>query len=136
VLGLLSDLSIPADIRDERNSGRPLDVNFVGALLSGQQAAARALLAHDTGVLAATTAFGKIVLAAWLIAKRRVNTLILVHRRQLLDQSVDRMSTFLNLPHKEIGRIGGGRNKATGILDVAIIQSLVRKGVVDERASD
>ena len=91
---------------------------------------------HDTGVLAATTAFGKTVVAAWLIAQRGVNTLVLVHRRQLLDQWIERLSTFLGLPAKSIGRIGGGRNRPTGLLDVAVIQSLVRKGVVDDRVAD
>ena len=74
-----------------------------------QVIAAKAMMAHDTGVLAATTAFGKTVLAAWLIAQRGVNTLVLVHRQQLLDQWVERLSTFLGLSVKEIGQIGGGR---------------------------
>ena len=60
-----------------------------------KQAAAQAMLAHDTGVLSATTAFGKTVVAAWLIAQRGVNTLVLVHRRQLLEQWVERLSAFL-----------------------------------------
>jgi superfamily II DNA or RNA helicase len=55
---------------------------------------------------------------------------VLVHRRQLLDQWVQRLSTFLEVPAKSIGRIGGGRHKPTGLIDVAVIQSLVRKGVV------
>jgi superfamily II DNA or RNA helicase len=88
------------------------------------------MLKHDTGVLSATTAFGKTVVAAWLIAHRAVNTLVLVHRRQLLDQWVERLATFLDLPIKSIGRIGGGRNAPNGLLDVAVIQSLVRGGVV------
>ena len=92
---------------------------FHGELRPEQKAAADAMLAHDTGVLAATTAFGKTVVAAWLIAQRGVNTLVLVHRRQLLDQWVERLSTFLGLPAKAIGRIGGGRSRPTGMLDVA-----------------
>jgi superfamily II DNA or RNA helicase len=88
------------------------------------------MLAHDTGVLSATTAFGKTVIAAWLIAQRGVNTLVLVHRRQLLEQWVERLSALLDLPPKSVGRMGGGRRKPTGSLDVAVIQSLVRKGVV------
>jgi len=83
-------------------------------------------------VLSATTAFGKTVVAAWLIAKRGVNTLVLVHRRQLVDQWIERLSTFLGLSKKEIGQIGGGKTRATGKLDVAVIQSLVRKGVVKD----
>ena len=86
-------------------------------------------------MLAATTAFGKTVVAAWLIAQRGVNTLVLVHRRQLLDQWIERLSTFLGLPGEVDWRIGGGRNRPTGLLDVAVIQSLVRKGVVDDRVA-
>ena len=89
-----------------------LDVAFHGELRPEQKTAARAMLAHDTGVLAATTAFGKTVVAAWLIAERGVNTLVLVHRRQLLEQWVERLSAFLGLPPKAIGRIGGGREEA------------------------
>jgi superfamily II DNA or RNA helicase len=107
-------------------------VSFQGELRPEQQTAANAMLTHDTGVLAATTAFGKTVVAAWLVAQRRVNTLILVHRRQLLDQWIERLSAFLGMPAKTIGRIGGGRSRPTGLLDVAVIQSLVRKGVVND----
>jgi len=129
---LLSGLKIKAVVRDERCEGKPLEVSFNGELRPEQKAAAEALIAHDIGVLSATTAFGKTVVAAWLIAERGVNTLVLVHRRQLLEQWAERLSTFLGLPAKAIGRIGGGRKKPTGMLDVAVIQSLVRKGVVDD----
>ena len=61
-----------------------------------------------------------------------LDTLILVHRKQLQEQWIERLSTFLDLPVKMIGRIGGGRKKPKGLLDVALIQSLVRKGVVDD----
>ena len=91
---------------------------------------------HDTGVLAATTAFGKTVIGAWLIAQRGVTTLVLVHRRQLLDQWIERLSTFLGMPAKAIGRIGGGRSRPTGMLDVGVMQSLVRKSAVDDRVAE
>jgi superfamily II DNA or RNA helicase/very-short-patch-repair endonuclease len=133
---LLSDLDIGADVRDERYAGKPLEVTFQGELRPEQKAAADAMLAHDTGVLSATTAFGKTVVAAWLIAQRGVNTLVLVHRRQLLEQWVERLSTFLGLSSKAIGQIGGGRKKPTGSLDVAVIQSLVRKGNVSDQVAE
>ncbi len=129
----LAAQSIRAVLRDERCGGVPLVASFHGELRPGQQVAAKAMLAHETGVLAATTAFGKTVLAAWLIAQRGVNCLVLVHRQQLLEQWIERLSAFLNLPAKSIGRLGGGRKKLTGALDVALIQSFVRKGVVDDR---
>lgn len=136
VRDLLSGLKVAFSIRDERTTGKPLNLTFQGELRPAQKTAAAAMVAQDTGVLSATTAFGKTVVAAWLIAQRGVNTLILVHRRQLMEQWIERLSTFLNLPPKEIGRIGGGRKKPMGSLDVALIQSLVRKGVVDDRVGD
>lgn len=136
VLRTLGDLGIGATIRDERCAGRPLSVTFQGQLRPEQKAAASALLTHDTGVLAATTAFGKTVIGAWLIAERRVSTLVLVHRRQLLDQWVERLAMFLGLSADAIGRIGGGRRRPSGLIDVAVIQSLVRKGVVDDSVAD
>ena len=132
VCALLKSLKIMPVIRDERNSGRLLGMTFHGQLRPEQQLAAEKMLAHDTGVLAATTAFGKTVLAAWLIAQRNVNTLVLVHRRQLQAQWIERLSTFLGVPPKKIGQISGGRKKPTGHLDVAVIQSLVRKGIVND----
>jgi superfamily II DNA or RNA helicase/very-short-patch-repair endonuclease len=136
LLRLLSELNIESVVRDERNPGRPLAVSFHGQLRHTQQLAADALAAHDTGVLAATTAFGKTVVAAWLIARRGVSTLILVHRLQLMEQWMERLSTFLGLSIRDIGRIGGGRSRPNGTLDVALIQSLVRKGVVNDRVGE
>lgn len=129
----LSDLGVRTVLRDERHTGGALEATFRGELRPDQQAAADAMLCHDTGVLAATTAFGKTVVAAWLIARRGVSAIVLVHRRQLLDQWIERLAEFLGLPAKEIGRIGGGRSRPNGVLDVAVLQSLVRKGVVDDR---
>ena len=132
LLQTLSGLNIKTVVRDQRNPGQPLTATFQGELRPEQIVAAQAMLAQDTGVLAATTAFGKTVVAAWLIAKRGVNTLVLVHRRQLQQQWIERLSTFLGMPVRVIGRIGGGRNKPTGLLDVGVTQSLVRSGVVDD----
>ena len=133
---MLIELGVRIVIRDERHDGSPLDAKFHGELRQEQKTAADAILRHDTGVLAATTAFGKTVVAAWLIAQRGLNALVLVHRRQLLDQWVERLSTFLDIPAKSIGRIGGGRNRPTGRIDVGIIQSLVRKGEVADLVAD
>ena len=132
LLQTLSALNIKPVMHDQRNPGEPLNVTFQGELRPEQSGAAQAMLAQDMGVLAATTAFGKTVVAAWLIAQRGVNALVLVHRRQLQQQWVDRLSSFLGLPVRAIGQIGGGRKKPTGLLDVAVIQSLVRNGVVED----
>jgi superfamily II DNA or RNA helicase len=117
-------------IEDERSAGKPIDVVFSGTLREQQADAVTRMMKHDEGVLCAGTAFGKTVAAAFLIAARRTNTLVLVHRAQLLDQWRERLAAFLNLPVDSIGHLSGTRKKITGMIDVANIQSLYRKGEV------
>jgi len=136
LLRLLADVGVKAKLRDERQQGRPLETQFLGELTAEQKKAAAALLKHETGVLAATTAFGKTVVAANMIAARGRNTLVLVHRRQLLEQWVARLQAFLDIPANEIGVIYGGKKKPTGIIDIALMQSLVREGVVSDLVAD
>jgi len=134
--GLLDGAGIAAELRDERQQGRPIGTRFLGDLTPEQEDAAAALLPHETGVLAATTAFGKTVIAAKMIAARDRNTLVLVHRRQLLDQWVARLQAFLDIPADKLGVIHGGKRKPTGHVDVALMQSLIRKGVVSDLVAD
>jgi superfamily II DNA or RNA helicase len=128
----LDGLGIKASLRDERQYGSSIGVTFCGELRPEQRQATEALLKHETGVLAATTAFGKTVIAANMIAARGCNTLVLVHRRQLLDQWVARLSAFLDVPAGAIGVVHGGKKKPTGIIDIALMQSLVRQGEVSD----
>ncbi len=130
VLNLFKSLNVQVTLTDQRFYGTPIDVQFNGVLRTEQQHAANALLKNETGVLAASTAFGKTVVAAYLIAQRQVNTLVVVHRRQLLDQWVQALSQFLGVDQKEIGQIGESKHKATGKIDVAMVQSLYQKGAV------
>jgi superfamily II DNA or RNA helicase/very-short-patch-repair endonuclease len=132
VLELLKMLKVELKVRDERFVGKRHELVFAGALRPDQEQAGAAMLGYEFGILSATTAFGKTVLAAWLIAQRGVNALILVHRQQLMEQWVERLGQFLGLKACEIGRWGGGKKKLPGNIDVALIQSLVRKGVVSD----
>jgi superfamily II DNA or RNA helicase len=133
---LLTELTIHPEIRDEHVSGNPLAVSFQGTLRPEQQLAADQMVQHDIGVLSTSTAFGKTVIGAWLIAQRKVNTLVIVHRRPLMDQWIESLQTFLGLEKKEIGQIGNGKHKPTGNIDVAMIQSLVDKGSVKDLVGD
>jgi hypothetical protein len=103
VRNLLASLGIAVTIEDCRTTGAPIPFAFTGALRLSQEPAIAALLPHDTGVLAATTAFGKTVLAIRMMAERGLNTLILVHRRQLMDQWIERLTAFSSLPRDAIG---------------------------------
>jgi len=132
VVALLHNHDSEIVMEDERNHGLHADVEFHGRLRDEQQTAVSELSKHDIGTLSATTAFGKTVVGAWMIAVRATNTLILVHRTQLMEQWRERLSEFLNIPTNDIGMIGGGRSNRTGRMDVALIQSLyVNKEVKD-----
>jgi superfamily II DNA or RNA helicase len=132
VFDLFESHRIAVEVIDHRFSGVPIKVDFHGDRRTGQTQAAKALAACDDGILCAPTAFGKTAVAANLIAIRKVNTLVLVHRRQLMDQWRERLALFLGLATKAIGQIGGGKNTQTAQLDVAVIQSLIRKGEVKD----
>ncbi len=134
VLEMLHSLGIHPQIIDKRYAGNMVQTLFQGDLTSLQKQAAESLLKDDCGVLCATTAFGKTVVGAWLIAKRQTNTLILVHRRQLMDQWHERLKNFLDLT--SIGRVGGGKDQRTGLVDIAMLQSLNRKGEVQDKVAD
>ncbi|KUK64104.1 MAG: Type III restriction protein res subunit [Desulfofundulus kuznetsovii] len=147
VCELLEDNGVRIQFNDETNKGRKLDVRFKGDLRGEQQQAADALLAHNNGILSAATAFGKTVIGARLIADCKVNTLILVHRTNLLSQWIERMNEFLIINEEPvieltpkrrkrkksiIGQIGGGKNNPGEIIDVAVMQSLVSGDEVKE----
>lgn len=129
---LLKEHRVRVGVRDERYEGTRIDVTFRGSLRQDQEEAIQEVMRHDDGVLCAPTAFGKTVVAAKLIAERRVNALVLVHRQNLLEQWRARLAMFLDLSEKAIGQVAGGRDARTGKLDVALLQSLHRKGEVKD----
>lgn len=130
-LNLLRNNGIAVDLLDERFGGKPIEVSFVGNLRLDQESAVSGMLHHDTGVLCAPTAFGKTVTAAAMIARRGVNTLVLVHRTELLKQWQERLQAFLGVGKGIVGTIGGGKAKPTGKIDIAVMQSVSRQGEVN-----
>lgn len=139
--------NIDINIIDKMNAGRKIDVEFRGKLHPEQEIAKNALINKNCGILSASTAFGKTVVGASLIAERKVNTLILVHRTNLLKQWIERLNEFLIINEEPpieytpkgrkrkksvIGQIGSAKNNLSGIVDVAVMQSLVSKGEVKE----
>ncbi len=151
----LERLGIETRTIDKTNPGRKIDVEFRGRPRDEQRLALQQMLAHDTGILCGTTAFGKTVVAIKLIAERKVNTLVLVDKTSLLTQWKDKLSEFLvvNEPVPEsgvpdgkrrrkgkksdvVGLLGGGGNTLGGIVDVAVMQSISRKGKVKDFVKD
>jgi len=136
IQALFESIGVKIQIMDERHKGQVIEAHFTGSLRSEQEKIASVLINFENGILSAPTAFGKTVLAAWFIAARKVNTLVLVHRQQLLDQWRDRLAFFLDIPLREIGQIGGGKEQPSGIIDVGILQSLNRKGIVKDLVAE
>jgi superfamily II DNA or RNA helicase len=121
---LLKECNIEPRIDDKRVIGKKLvALKPLLTLRQNQQLAVKEMTKHETGTLHAPTAFGKTVTAIGMIVKRKVNTLILVHSRQLLDQWQERLRAFM--PEIEIGVIAGGKKKPTGVIDIATYQSLI-----------
>lgn len=129
---LLRDYGVAVEVEDQRVAGEPASFSFQGQLTSVQQAAVDALCAHDIGILVAPPGVGKTVVGTFLVAARGRSTLILVHRQPLLDQWLAQLSLFLGIEQKQIGQIGAGKKTGNGLLDVAMIQSLVRKDSVQD----
>ena len=129
---MLREYGVTLHIEDEREGGKAVDFTFQGALTPLQEQAVKEMLAHDIGMFVAPPGIGKTVVGTYLVATRKASTLILVHRKPLLDQWVGQLALFLGLEPKDIGQIGAGNVKPNGYLDVAMVQSLVRRGSVSD----
>ncbi|MBI4596494.1 MAG: DEAD/DEAH box helicase family protein [Candidatus Tectomicrobia bacterium] len=127
----VNDISL--NVQEERFAGNKVDLGFQGELTEVQREVSKDLLNYETGVCVAPPGLGKTVIGIQMIAARAVNTLVLVHRKPLLEQWRAQISAFLGLGHDEIGQIGGGKDKATNVIDVAMLQSLNKKEGVDPR---
>jgi superfamily II DNA or RNA helicase len=140
----LENLLLPSGLQDDasalvadagsklevvRNSPDPETVHFDPTiqLRPEQSAALEELLPHDRGVLVAPPGAGKTVIACAFVSHHRQPTLVIVDRKPLVEQWRERLSTDLGLDPKEIGQFGGGKTKLTGVVDIAMIQSLARR---------
>lgn len=119
-------------IKDKREKGIETEYNFIGKLNKKQENAMNELITHETGVLCATTGFGKTVIGANIISKLKTNTLVIVNRNNLLEQWKERLSYFLDTNKKEIGQCGASKEKLNGKLDVASFQALFKKDNIEE----
>ena len=148
----LADAKIPCDIVDKRQEGRAIDVAFNGELYPEQAVAAERLLSHDMGMLAAATAFGKTVIGANLIARRKVNTLVLVHTVEIMNNWGRDLERFLTINEElptyttpkgrtkqrdsVIGTFSSQKRAATGIIDIAMIGSLGKEDDISPMVRD
>ena len=151
ILSFLNDNNVKYSITDETSHGKKISVTFTGKEREEQTDAINALLTYSNGVLHATTAFGKTVTAAAIIARKKVNTLILVHSKALLTQWHERLTEFLDIDFKEteepkkrgrkkvfspIGCLDSTCNTLHGVIDIALIQSCLDENGVKPFVQD
>lgn len=129
--GLLAEIRQVAEnagsklsVTDQRSTHEPLSFQFRGTLTPAQEKAVQKVLAHEMGVLVAPPGAGKTVMGCYVVAKRNLPTLILAHRKPILEQWRIQLSSLLGLTSREIGQEGAGRSRLSGIVDLAMIQSL------------
>ena len=145
VTTMLESLGVAYEMIDETNHGKPVAVAFKGKERDEQLDAINSLMPYTNGVLAATTAFGKTVTAAALIARKKVSTLVLVHSKALLLQWHERLTDFLEIEFAEpatsrkrgrkkvfspIGCLDSTSNTLHGVIDIALMQSCFENGEV------
>jgi superfamily II DNA or RNA helicase len=119
-------LDIDYTVEDRRRSLPPVDYAFSGQLRPFQQQAVQHMLRKEFGTLNSPTGSGKTVMALYILAQRKQPALIIVHTADLARQWSERIESFLNIPVKEIGRIGGGKKKIGEKITVALVQSLYK----------
>lgn len=125
--GIVADAGSELVITDRCANAPSLTTALLATLTPEQATASADLTKDDLGMLVAPPGSGKTVVGCAHIARHQVPTLVIVDRKPLMEQWRDRLVTHLDLNPKQIGQLGGGRAKATGVVDVAMIQSLARR---------
>ena len=119
-------------VTETRPDPEPHQFPFSADLGVEQGRAVDVLAAQQLGMLVAPPGAGKTVIACALIARHAVPTLILVDRKPLLDQWQARLLEFLGVT---AGQVGGGKDRRTGVLDVATLQTLAKRTDLAELTS-
>ena len=144
--------SIEIHYEDKRCAGRKINVKFTGQLRDNQEIAINKLSKYDNGILNAATAFGKTVACSKLIAEKKVSTLILLESSSLIEQWENTFNKFLDIDEElpeyrtqkgrikkrdsVIGIIQGSKDTSTGIIDIAMAGSLIKKGEPHRRLKE
>ena len=128
----LKEHSIKHKIKDERIKLKSLKLKSSLKLFDYQVKAFKNIMLSDNGILVAPPGSGKTIIGVELIAKIQQPALILVHKKQIFNQWVERIENFLGIPKKEIGQICSNKRRIGDQVTVAMIQTLHRIDVAKE----
>ena len=126
LIRILKSISVRYRIDDCRRTLAPVDFTFKGEFRDFQVKAVEAMVSREFGTLAAPTGSGKTVMALNIVAMRRQPALVVVHTRELMEQWIERIETFLEIPAREVGVIGNGKKRIGEKITVGLVQSLYK----------
>ncbi len=112
------------DFVDARIKKETILFNSNIQLKEQQLAVKEAATKKDFGVIVAPPGSGKTIIGLSIIAEKQQPAIIIVHRKQLAIQWIERIESFLGIPRKDIGVIGQGKTTIGKQITVAMIQSL------------
>ena len=118
--------NLPYKIIDNRMKLNPVDFDSDIELMPNQETAVEKTHEKDFGVIVSPPGSGKTIIGLEIIAQKRQPSLIIVHKKQLFDQWIERIQSFLKIPKNEIGQIGNQKFKPGKAITVAMIQTLSR----------
>jgi len=123
----LRSRGVPFTIRDEHTMLPEIAYISTIELRTEQEKAVNLAIEVEQGVIVSPPGSGKTIMGLELIARRKQPALILTHRKQIMDQWIERIQTFLGIPKAHIGRIDGVKKSIGEKITVAMMQSSVRK---------
>uniref|UniRef100_UPI0030EB1ECB TOTE conflict system archaeo-eukaryotic primase domain-containing protein n=1 Tax=Rhodohalobacter sp. 8-1 TaxID=3131972 RepID=UPI0030EB1ECB len=123
---------IQYSIEDRRKKLSPVIFHSSIKLHAWQQEALEPTTKKDFGVLVAPPGSGKTIMALELVVRKHQPALIVVHRKQLFDQWIDRIESFFGIPEREIGRYSGSHKKEGKIISVGMIQTLKQQEISEK----
>lgn len=135
LLRFCKELQIEYVLEDQRKKAELISFKGTISLRGYQLPAQQAATKKDFGVIVAPPGSGKTVLSLAIIKDKQQPALILVHRKQLADQWIERIESFLGIPKKDIGRIGQGKSKPGKHITVAMIKSMEKALATSENSA-
>lgn len=127
--------NITYKLEDRRKKLSPQLYRFEATLRDYQQNGVSATENKHLGVIVAPPGSGKTLIGLKIIANKQQPALIVVHRKQLMEQWAERITTFLGIPDHEIGKMGQGKHKPGKLVTLSTIQSLA-KAITNQSIND
>lgn len=119
--------SIEHKFIDERKKINAIDISSTIHLLEHQESALEITSKKDFGIIVSPPGSGKTIIGLKIIEQKKQPALIIVHRKQIAEQWIERIETFFRIPKRAIGKIGQGKTKVGEKVTVALIQTLAKK---------